>query len=182
MSVVGDYRPDTGLTNGRLGTYLLLAADAMFLGALLSSHVFLRVAAGADWPKGHTALPWMHGAVAAALLIAAAVFCSPKRGANGPWAAAFLALLSAFALLTGESAVAQAGFKASTNNFYGMYFVLTLVFRVQLAALALVGAWLALTKAHVADGVFENRVVCLAAACRFMAAAWLVVYVAVYVL
>lgn len=182
MSVVRDYRPDTGLTNGRLGTYLLLAANAMFLGALVSSHVFLRVAAGAEWPKGYTALPWVHGAVAAALLIGAAIFCSPKRGANGPWAAAFLALLGAFALLAGESAVAQAGFKASTNNFYGMYFVLTLVFRVQLVALALVGAWLALTKPRLADGVFDNRVVCLAAACRFLAVAWLAVYAAVYVL
>ena len=48
-------RPDTGLTNAKLGIWLFLASEVMLFGGLFSSYVLLRV--GADvWPEGSTIL------------------------------------------------------------------------------------------------------------------------------
>ena len=43
-------RPDTGLTNTRLGIWLFLASEVMLFGGLFSAYVLLR--AGAEtWPE-----------------------------------------------------------------------------------------------------------------------------------
>jgi heme/copper-type cytochrome/quinol oxidase subunit 3 len=44
-------RPDTGLTNGKLGTWLFLASELMLFGALFATYVMLRVG-GESWPSG----------------------------------------------------------------------------------------------------------------------------------
>ena len=38
-------RPDTGLTNGKLGIWLFLASEVMLFGALFSTYIILRVGA-----------------------------------------------------------------------------------------------------------------------------------------
>ena len=43
-----DVRPDTGLNNGRLGTWLFLASELMLFGALFATYIMLRVGAP-DW-------------------------------------------------------------------------------------------------------------------------------------
>jgi heme/copper-type cytochrome/quinol oxidase subunit 3 len=46
-------RPDTGLTNGKIGIWLFLASEVMLFGALFSSYVLLRVGAPlGTWPIG----------------------------------------------------------------------------------------------------------------------------------
>ncbi len=44
-------RPDTGLTNGKLGIWLFLASEVMLFGALFATYIMLRVGA-TDWPQG----------------------------------------------------------------------------------------------------------------------------------
>jgi heme/copper-type cytochrome/quinol oxidase subunit 3 len=44
-------RPDTGLTNGKLGMWLFLASEVMLFGALFASYIMLRVGAE-TWPRG----------------------------------------------------------------------------------------------------------------------------------
>ncbi len=44
-------RPDTGLTNGKLGVWLFLASEVMLFGALFSTYIILRVGAP-EWPHG----------------------------------------------------------------------------------------------------------------------------------
>jgi heme/copper-type cytochrome/quinol oxidase subunit 3 len=44
-------RPDTGLTNGKLGIWLFLASEVMLFGALFSTYIILRVGAP-EWPHG----------------------------------------------------------------------------------------------------------------------------------
>src|SRR6201985_1201752 len=44
-------RPDTGLTNGKLGIWLFLASEVMLFGALFSTYISLRVGAP-EWPHG----------------------------------------------------------------------------------------------------------------------------------
>ena len=41
-------RPDTGLNNGKLGTWLFLASEVMLFGALFATYIMLRVGAGPD--------------------------------------------------------------------------------------------------------------------------------------
>lgn len=48
-------RPDTGLWNAKLGTWLFLASEVMLFGALFSTYVLLRTGA-AEWPHGYTIL------------------------------------------------------------------------------------------------------------------------------
>src|SRR5213075_2522950 len=44
-------RPDTGLTNGKLGIWLFLASEVMLFGALFSTYIILRMGAP-EWPHG----------------------------------------------------------------------------------------------------------------------------------
>ncbi|MCA9416316.1 MAG: cytochrome c oxidase subunit 3, partial [Candidatus Omnitrophica bacterium] len=48
-------RPDTGLTNGKIGIWLFLASEVMLFGALFSAYVLLRVGAE-TWPLGRDVL------------------------------------------------------------------------------------------------------------------------------
>src|ERR687893_1377119 len=45
-----DVRPDTGLTNPKLGIWLFLASEVMLFGSLFSSYVLLRIGAE-SWPE-----------------------------------------------------------------------------------------------------------------------------------
>lgn len=54
-----EVRPDTGLTNGKLGIWLFLASEVMLFGALFSSYIMLRVGAE-TWLSGvenHLSIP-----------------------------------------------------------------------------------------------------------------------------
>ena len=65
---VSNIRPDTGLTNGKLGIWLFLASEVMLFGGLFSAYVLLRV--GADhWPQGREELNIPIGTVNTMVLI-----------------------------------------------------------------------------------------------------------------
>jgi cytochrome c oxidase subunit III len=49
-------RPDTGLTNGKLGIWLFLASEVMLFGALFSTYIILRMGAP-EWPHGELNVP-----------------------------------------------------------------------------------------------------------------------------
>ena len=63
-------RPDTGLTNGKLGIWLFLASEVMLFGALFSSYILLRVGAP-EWPHGELSVPL--GAINTIILIGSSV-------------------------------------------------------------------------------------------------------------
>ena len=63
-------RPDTGLTNGKLGTWLFLASEVMLFGALFSTYIILRVGA-VEWP--HSELNIILGAANTVILISSSV-------------------------------------------------------------------------------------------------------------
>ena len=50
-----DVRPDTGLTNGKLGIWLFLASEVMLFGALFASYILIRTGAPV-WPRGDSIL------------------------------------------------------------------------------------------------------------------------------
>ena len=63
-------RPDTGLTNGKLGIWLFLASEVMLFGALFSTYIILRMGA-AEWPHGE--LNVVLGTINTIILIASSV-------------------------------------------------------------------------------------------------------------
>jgi heme/copper-type cytochrome/quinol oxidase subunit 3 len=63
-------RPDTGLTNGKLGIWLFLASEVMLFGALFSSYIILR-SGSIEWPHHELNIPL--GAVNTILLISSSV-------------------------------------------------------------------------------------------------------------
>jgi cytochrome c oxidase subunit III len=63
-------RPDTGLTNGKLGVWLFLASEVMLFGALFSTYIILRMGA-TEWPHGE--LNVVLGAINTVILISSSV-------------------------------------------------------------------------------------------------------------
>ena len=63
-------RPDTGLTNGKLGIWLFLASEVMLFGALFSTYIILRTGAP-EWPHGE--LNILLGAINTVILISSSV-------------------------------------------------------------------------------------------------------------
>jgi heme/copper-type cytochrome/quinol oxidase subunit 3 len=52
---VVETHPDTGLNNGKLGTWLFLSSEVMLFGALFATYLMLRIGA-ATWPVGASIL------------------------------------------------------------------------------------------------------------------------------
>src|SRR5688572_5882360 len=50
-----EVRPDTGVTNGKLGIWLFLASEVMLFGALFATYIMMRVG-GETWPLGSSIL------------------------------------------------------------------------------------------------------------------------------
>ena len=67
-----DERPDTGLTNVKLGIWLFLASEVMLFGGLFSTYILLRINA-TDWPFGADILSVPIGAFNTVVLIASSV-------------------------------------------------------------------------------------------------------------
>lgn len=88
-------RADTGFTTAQLGLYLFLAADAMFYGALYSSHALLSTATAA-WTREHPLPMALLGGTALAALLAGAV--TPRAGAHPYRNTALVNLAGALAL------------------------------------------------------------------------------------
>jgi heme/copper-type cytochrome/quinol oxidase subunit 3 len=63
-------RPDTGLTNGKLGVWLFLASEVMLFGALFSTYIILRMGAP-EWPHGELNITL--GAINTVILISSSV-------------------------------------------------------------------------------------------------------------
>jgi cytochrome c oxidase subunit III len=63
-------RPDTGLSNGKFGTWLFLASEVMLFGALFSTYILLRTGAE-EWPHGELSVTL--GAINTVILITSSV-------------------------------------------------------------------------------------------------------------
>lgn len=129
-----EVRRDTGLYNGKLGMWLFLASEIMLFGGLFSAYVFVRVGSP-NWPSGAEVLNVPLATANTAILIlssitmvlawAGFVTSNPTRGKQ--FLAATIALGTVFMLIKfyEYSAKFSHGIYPSTDNFYGIYFVLT---------------------------------------------------------
>ena len=127
-------RPDTGLTSPKLGIWLFLASEVMLFGSIFSSYVLLR--SGAEfWPKQSDIVNIPLATLNTAVLISSSVTMVMA------WASLKLNNFAKYKLYMGLTFLAGVGFLViktieysekfehhyypSTNNFIGIYFMMT---------------------------------------------------------
>ena len=129
-----EIRPDTGVTNPKLGIWLFLASEVMLFGSLFSSYALLRIGAP-TWPDQSAILSVPLATLNTVVLIASSVTMVLA------WAALKVHNLARYRLYMGATIVCGLGFMVvkafeygdkfshglfpSSNNFLGLYFTLT---------------------------------------------------------
>lgn len=187
-----DPRPDTGVNNVMLGTWLFLASEVMLFGGLFSAYVLLR--AGADiWPRGFEVLEIRLGALNTAVLMAATavMVVARRRSAAGDLTRARV-LLGACAALglifiglknVEYSSKLAHGYYASSSTFFALYYLLTAVHAVHIAGGLVVNAYLAVAGLQSTSGnaaMYANRIRAVALYWYFVDLVWLCIFVLLY--
>lgn len=189
-----DVRPDTGVTNPKLGMWLFLASEVMLFGSLLSAYVLLRSGA-VTWPDQSAVLSVPMATLNTAILIASSV--TMLRA----WTTLAAGNVNQYRVMMGVTLVLGAAFltlKAfeygdkfaqglgpATDNFLGLYFTLTGLHLLHLAGGMLVNAYLLGPGARMwrSDPKrFTNRVEVAGIYWHFVDAVWLVLFVVLYLL
>jgi len=125
---------NTGIPNGKLGTWLFLASEIMLFGALFTSYIVLRMSA-ASWPSGADVLNIPLATLNTFILISSSVtivMAHQKvldRDKKGFKLMMWLTLFLSFAFLVVKGfeygAKFSHGISPATSIFYGIYFVMT---------------------------------------------------------
>ena len=146
-----EIRPDTGLTNPKLGIWLFLASEVMLFGSLFSSYALLRMGA-ATWPDQSSIVSVPLATLNTVILIASSVTMvlawSALKTSNLRRYRLFMALTlaggAAFLVVKsleyGEKF--SHGLYPSTNNFLGLYFTLTGLHAIHVIGGLIVNAFL----------------------------------------
>lgn len=189
-----DVRPDTGVTNPKLGMWLFLASEVMLFGSLLSAYVLLRSGA-MTWPDQSAVLSVPLATLNTVILIASSV--TMLRA----WRALTIGNMSRYRALMSVTLVLGAVFLAiktfeysdkfahglgpATDNFLGLYFALTGLHLLHLAGGMLVNAYLLGPGARMWSSEptrFTHRVEVAGIYWHFVDAVWLVLFVVLYLL
>ena len=187
-------RLDTGVTNQKLGMRLFLAWEVMLFGSLFSSYALLRSGA-MSWPEQSSIVNVRLAMVNTVVLIASSVAIlrgvAALRSGN---LARFRALMAATATLgivflaikaiEYRSELAE-GLRPSTNNFMGLYFVMTFVHAMHVTGGVLVNLFLggpgAVMNRHDAAR-FLGRVEAAVLFWNFIDMIWILMFVVLYLL
>jgi cytochrome c oxidase subunit III len=189
-----DVRPDTGVTNPKLGMWLFLASEVMLFGSLLSAYVLLRSGA-MTWPDQSAVLSVPLATLNTVILIVSSV--TMLRA----WRALTIGNMSRYRALMSVTLVLGAVFLAiktfeysdkfahglgpATDNFLGLYFALTGLHLLHLAGGMLVNAYLLGPGARMWNSEptrFTHRVEVAGIYWHFVDAVWLVLFVVLYLL
>jgi heme/copper-type cytochrome/quinol oxidase subunit 3 len=189
-----EIRPDTGVTSQKLGMWLFLASEVMLFGSLFSSYALLRGGA-MSWPDQSAIVNVRLAAVNTLVLVASSVMM--LRGMHALRAghvAAFRRFMAITATLGILFLVVKSleyrgelseGLRPSTNNFLGLYFVMTSIHALHVACGVLVNAFLCGPGAGmwVRDRArFVGRVECASLYWNFIDVVWILMFVVLYLL
>ena len=187
-------RPDTGVTNQKLGMWLFLASEVMLFGSLFSSYALLRSGAMA-WPDQSSIVNVRLAAINTLVLIASSVTIVRSGGAlRSGNVARFRALLATTALLgivflaiksIEYRAELAEGLRPSANNFVGLYFVMTFLHALHVTGGVLVNVFLCgpgmVMNRHDAPR-FLGHVEAATLYWNFIDVIWIVMFVVLYLL
>ena len=144
-------RPDTGLTNPKLGIWLFLASEVMLFGSLFSSYALLRSGAP-TWPRQFEVLSVPLAALNTVVLIASSVTMvlawAALKNKNVQRYRLFMGLtLAGGAIFLVVKAIEYSekfshGLYPSTSNFLGLYFTMTGLHAIHVIAGMIVNAYL----------------------------------------
>jgi heme/copper-type cytochrome/quinol oxidase subunit 3 len=189
-----DVRPDTGTTNQRLGIWLFLASEVMLFGSLFSSYALLR-AGSTSWPDQSSVVNVPLASINTLVLLASSV--TMMRAVSRLRASDVQGFRSALGLTTLLAVVFLAiksveyggelghGLRPSTNNFVGLYFVMTFLHAVHVVGGALVTGYLTVRGATLAQddhGRLRGRVDAVALYWYFVDVVWILMFVTLYLI
>lgn len=189
-----EVRPDTGLTNPKLGIWLFLASEVMLFGSLFAAYVLLRVGAAA-WPDQSAVLSVPLATLNTVILIASSgtmvlAWASLK---NGRWPG-FRVYMGLTLLLGALFLVVKAfeyygklsqGMVPATSNFLGLYFTLTGLHALHVVAGLIVNAYLWLPGARLWRShpvLYTNRVEIAGLYWHFVDLVWIFLFPVLYLL
>jgi cytochrome c oxidase subunit III len=201
-----EVRPDTGLTNPKLGIWLFLASEVMLFGSLFSAYALLR-SGSPSWPDQSEVLSVPLATLNTLILISSSitmvlawVALAPHRvpGARGTEAAQSLGryrLFMGLTLLCGAGflvvkAIEYAekfahGLTPATNNFLGLYFTMTGLHALHVIAGMVVNAYLFGPGARMWTAEperFRNRVEVAGIYWHFVDVIWIFLFPVLYLL
>lgn len=187
-------RPDTGLTNPKLGIWLFLASEVMLFGSLFSSYALLR-GGSSSWPDQSEVLSVPLATLNTVVLIASSVtmvlaWASLKNGSLPRYR-----LFMGLTLLGGAIFLVVKAFEygdkfshglyPSTSNFLGLYFTLTGLHAVHVIAGMIVNAylWIPGTRMWETDRErFTNRIEVAGIYWHFVDVVWIFLFPVLYLL
>ena len=187
-------RPDTGVTNPKLGIWLFLASEVMLFASLFSSYALLRMG-GDTWPDQSAITGVTLGAINTGILLASSMAIGLAWNAIRAqqveryrlWMGACIALGLLFLGVKGFEWAdkLQAGLTPATNNFLGLYFTMTGLHAAHLLAGIVVNAYLwgpgaALWRRDAAR--FAQRIEVARLYWNFVDVVWIVLFVVLYLL
>jgi len=189
-----EVRPDTGLTNPKLGIWLFLASEVMLFGSLFSSYALLRIGAG-SWPHQSTIVNVPLATVNTLVLISSSV--TMVLG----WAALKNGMLSRYRLFMGLTLLGGLlflviksieygekfahGLYPSTSNFLALYFTMTGLHAIHVIVGMIVNAYLlgpGTRMWHTDRERFTNRVEVAGIYWHFVDVVWIFLFPVLYLL
>jgi len=187
-------RPDTGLTNPKLGIWLFLASEVMLFGSLFSSYALLRMGA-ASWPHQASIVNVPLATLNTLVLISSSVtmvlgWAALKNGALPRYRLFMgLTLLGGLLFLVIKSIEYgekfEHGLYPATNNFLALYFTMTGLHAIHVIAGMIVNAYLLGpgTKMWRSDPErFTNRVEVAGVYWHFVDVVWIFLFPVLYLL
>ena len=189
-----EVRPDTGLTNPKLGIWLFLASEVMLFGSLFSAYALLRTGAPA-WPEQSAVLSVPLATLNTLILISSSVTMVLS------WAALKAHSLGRYRRYMGLTLLLGAGFlvvKAieygdklaqglvpATDNFLALYFTMTGLHALHVIAGLVVNGWLlgpGVRMWHAEPERFTNRVEIAGIYWHFVDVVWIFLFPVLYLL
>jgi heme/copper-type cytochrome/quinol oxidase subunit 3 len=189
-----EVRPDTGLTNPKLGIWLFLASEVMLFGSLFSSYALLRWGAE-SWPDQSTVVSVPLATLNTVILISSSVTMVLA------WASLKAQRLGRYRLFMGLTLLLGAAFLAvktveygdkfahglvpATNNFLALYFTMTGVHAIHVIGGMVVNGFLWGPGArmwHRDPARFTNRVEVAGIYWHFVDVVWIFLFPVLYLL
>ena len=189
-----EVRPDTGVTNPKLGMWLFLASEVMLFGSLFSSYALLRAGAPA-WPDQSAVLSVPMASVNTLILLASSVTIRYSWTALREQHLARFRQLMAFTILLGTVFLIvkgveyndklALGLRPATSNFLALYFTMTGLHALHVVAGLVVNAYLLLPGARMWSAEprrFTNRVELAGLYWHFVDVVWLILFPVLYLI
>jgi cytochrome c oxidase subunit 3 len=189
-----EVRPDTGLTNPKLGIWLFLASEVMLFGSLFASYVLLRVGAP-SWPEQSAVLSVPLASLNTVILIASSVTMVLALAAAREGTVAAYRRYMGLTLLGGVLFLVVKAFEygdkfsdgllPSTNNFLGLYFTMTGLHAIHVIAGLVVNAFLlgpGVRMWHRDRPRFANRIEVAGLYWHFVDLVWIFLFPVLYLL